>query len=498
LETSELADLATSIHASAVAAGYSVGRRRLALLVVLLAFMMELLDLTIVNIAMPSLAHDLHAGSAALQWIVAGYALSFSVLLISGGRLGDILGYRLVFVIGVIGFSLASLLCGSAQSAGMLAAARIAQGALAALMVPQVMSLLQVMYAPQERLAVLGLFGAVGGVATVAGPVVGGLLLDANLLGLGWRPIFLVNVPIGLLAALAGRALLPGGASSHPGRIDLPGNVLLAVALSLVLVPLLQGPAWHWPLWCVAALVAAPLLLVGFARYCVWRMAKDGSALVVPALFASRAFTLGNLTSAISSIVVTGYLFIWTLTIQQGLGFSVLRAAMAALPFALGAAASIGLLARALLPLLGRYLVTAGAALMAVGLAGAIWSIESIAAPGVLSLAPSQLLIGLGMGCAGAPITSIALSEVAVRYAGSASGVINAVRQFAGAVGIALCGGVFFALLHRAAPLDPVSHGFRAAFAWSAGAQIGAVVVMLLVSFALPDPPRRGLRPWPS
>jgi len=480
---------ASSAHA--VAAAYTPWRRRIALLVVLLAFMMELLDLTIVNIAMPSLSRGLHASDAALQWIVAGYALSFSVLLISGGRLGDIGGYRRMFVIGVAGFTLASLLCGASMSPAMLVGARIAQGAMAALMVPQVMALLQVMYPPHERIAVLGLFGAVGGVATVAGPVVGGLLIGANMMGLGWRPIFLVNVPIGLAAVAAGWMLLPAGGSTHPSRVDVAGNLLLAAALAMLVVPLMQGPSHGWPVWCVAAMLAALPLLAGFARYSVWRMARDGSALVVPALFASRAFVVGNLTTTLSAMVVTGYLFVWTLTIQQGLGYGVLLAAAAGVPFAAGAAASIGLLARRLLPLLGRYLVSLGAGLMAIGLAAAIATLWMVAHPGVLILAPSQLLVGFGMGCAGAPITSIALSEVPVRYAGSASGVINAVRQFAGAVGIALVGVVFFPLRHHFAPADPITHGFRAAFAWSTGGLIVVLLAMLLTSLALPDPPGR-------
>ena len=185
-----------SAHATAQA--FSPRRRMLAFAVVAMAFVLDLLDLTIVNVALPAIRDGLGAGAAALQWTVAGYALAFGVLLVTGGRLGDVFGYRRLFLIGVAAFTVASMLCGAAMTIGQLVAARALQGTAGALMVPQVMALMQVMYPPQERLRVFAVFGLLGGAASAMGPVAGGLLIEANLAGLGWRSVFLVNGPVGL------------------------------------------------------------------------------------------------------------------------------------------------------------------------------------------------------------------------------------------------------------------------------------------------------------
>jgi len=229
------------------AAALTPKRRQMALVVVAGAFMMDLIDLTIVNVALPSIQRDLSADTAQMQWMVAGYAVAFAILLITGGRLGDTHGYRRLFMIGMAGFTLTSLLCGLSVSGPMLVAARLAQGATAALMLPQVMSLIQVMYPPAERIVALSVFGVLGGVAAVLGPVIGGLLIEADLFGLGWRPIFLINGPLGLIGLYAAWRLLPPGRSPHGGGVDLTGTALVAATLLALMLPLLQGGRMHRP-----------------------------------------------------------------------------------------------------------------------------------------------------------------------------------------------------------------------------------------------------------
>ena len=213
------------------AANFTHRQRTIALTVVALAFVMDLLDSTIVNIAIPSIQNNLGASYATIQWLVAGYSLAFATLLITGGRMGDVFGYRKLFITGVSGFTLASLLSGAAWDSHILIVARLLQGSMAALMVPQVMSLMQVMYKPAERSSVNGLFGALGGMSAALGPIVGGLLIKANLFGLDWRPIFLINVPVGIFAVLAALKYLPEGKSPHPLKLDWVGTGIIVSAL---------------------------------------------------------------------------------------------------------------------------------------------------------------------------------------------------------------------------------------------------------------------------
>jgi MFS family permease len=224
----------TTLSAQEHAATFTNKKRTIALVIVALAFVMDLLDSTIVNIAIPSIKANLAASYSAIQWVVAGYSLAFALLLVTGGRMGDVYGYKKIFMIGVGGFTIASLLSGLSQGSGMLIAARLLQGSMAALMVPQVMSLMQVMYKPSERGPINGLFGGLGGLAASLGPVLGGLLIKVNAFNLDWRPIFLINVPIGIFGFLAAMRYLPDGKSSHPLKLDLIGTVIIIAAMLLL------------------------------------------------------------------------------------------------------------------------------------------------------------------------------------------------------------------------------------------------------------------------
>ena len=237
----------TAVSAQEHAASFSNRLRTIALVIVALAFVMDLLDTTIVNVAIPTIQASLHASYSAIQWIVAGYSLSFALLLVTGGRMGDVFGYKKLFMAGVAGFTVASLIDGVSVNSGMLIGARLLQGAFAALMVPQVMSLMQVMYKPEERGGINGLFGALGGLAASLGPIIGGLLIKWNVAGIDWRPLFLINIPVGLFAFAMGYKYLPDGKSPHPLKLDLVGTVIIMVIMLLIVYPLIQGRELGWP-----------------------------------------------------------------------------------------------------------------------------------------------------------------------------------------------------------------------------------------------------------
>lgn len=424
---------------------FSSRQRTIALIIVALAFVIDLLDNTIVNIAIPSIQINLGASYAAIQWLTAGYALAFAVLLITGGRLGDVVGYKKLFMTGVAGFTIASLLSGVAWDTNILIGARLLQGAMAALMVPQVMSLMQVMYKPKERGVVMGLFGALGGLAASLGPVIGGLLIQANIAGLDWRPIFLINIPIGLFAFFAAIKYLPNGKSPHPLKLDIFGTGLIIVALGLLLFPLIQGRELDWPAW---VFVMMAISLPVFALFWWWQVKKDkkdNSPLVIPSLFGIGSFRVGLFVNVVFEMIMLGFFFTYTIVLQIGLGYSVIEAALTGLPTAVGISFSIGFLAQKLTKLMGRYTMTLGAVIMAIGL-GAVVFVLGISGHDTQpwQFIPGLLLTGTGMGLVMGLMFSVTLKDVDTKHAGSASGTLNAVSQLGGAIGIALVGVIFF------------------------------------------------------
>lgn len=448
-------DLTQGSQASAVdhASNLSDRERKLAVAVVGLAFVMDLLDLTIVNIAIPTVQEGLGATYAAVQWTIAGYALGFATLLISGGRLGDIVGYKKLFLIGVSGFTIASLVCGIAPAPWVLIGGRIVQGGAAALMVPQVLSLVQVMYKPAQRTAVIGIFGALGGLAATIGPILGGFLIAWDIAGLDWRPIFLINIPVGIFALVAGWRYLPEGKSPHPLKLDVRGTILIMAALAMFIFPLIQGRELGWPWWSFAMLLASVPLFWAFASLQRKKAAADDSPLVVPSLFRVRTYNVGLSLTVVIQLILVGANLATTLTLQLGLGYSVIKAALTGLPIAVGISLAMGFLTPKLTPKLGRYVLTVGAALMAAGLA--------ITAVMILALKhdtePWHLIIGLflnglGMGLAMGLMFSVALKDVDTTHAGSASGTLNAFDQAGAAVAIALVGVIFFGVLSQQGP----------------------------------------------
>lgn len=449
-----------TLSATENAAGLSSKARLVALLTVAIAFVMDLVDATIVNIAIPTIQRDLGASDTAAQWMVSGYLTTFAILLVTGGRLGDILGYRTTFLLGIASFSVASLMCGIALSPEWLVASRFLQGAMAAIMLPQVMALVQVMYPPHERVSVLAVFGVIGGLSAVLGPILGGLIISADLFGLGWRPIFLINLPIGILALFVGARVLPRGRSHHRIRLDWSGTLFVGAALILLLFPLVEGRAFGWPAWMFVMIGLSPIVSWLAWRYFRARSAKGISPLVEPTLFNDRSFSLGVLLVLVFQIVGGGFFLTLTLMLQYGMGMGPLQAALMHIPFAVGATFSIGIVTRKLLPRVGPSLVRVGTGLYATGLLAIVASLWLLAGlPRIVCLELALLVSGLGMGLITGPATPIALSEVDTGHAGSASGVVKATQQVGGALGASLIGSIFFGTFVVTAP-DTAVNGF--------------------------------------
>ncbi|UNO42760.1 MFS transporter [Streptomyces sp. MST-110588] len=428
-------------------------RRWAALAVVLIASFMDAVDVTVVHMAIPHVQQDIGASSAQVQWITGGYALAFALGLITGGRLGDLFGRKRVFLLGVVGFTLTSLVCGVAGDAEMLLAGRVAQGATAALMVPQVLSIIHVTFPERERGKVFGLYGAVMSLGTIAGPLVSALLVQGDLFGLGWRPIFLVNLPLGIAGLIAGVLVISRSRAEHAARLDLVGVVLATIGLLALVLPLIQGRELGRPVWTYVSMAASVPVLALFVAWERRLLRRGSSPLVVLSLFARRSFAGGQGVQMMFGLASGVFFLAWTLYLQMGLGWSPLKAGLSGLPLSVAMMAGAGMSMQVLVPRFGRVVLQAGALLAAVGMllfaclaqhygnAIATWQ-------AIVPLIP----MGLGMGLIIAPLTDVILSEVPHEHAGSASGLTSTTVQLGQAVGVALSSVVFFARLGHGAP----------------------------------------------
>ncbi len=340
-------------------------KRGLAMGVLIFASFMDLLDATIVNVALPSIRSDLDASGAQLEWAVGGYLLAFAVLMITGGRLGDMFGRRRLFVTGVIGFTVGSALACVAPTIGVLLVARVVQGGFAAMMVPQVLSSLQALYAPRERAAMLGVIGAVSGMSAVIGPVLGGWLVSSDAFGIGWRSIFLINLPVGVVLVALALRWVPDTRSEHPLRLDPVGLVLVTTGLLGVVYALIEGRQQDWAAWILAVGAGGLLVLAAFVVQQVRRERTTGSALLPMRLFADRGFSAGLVTQGAFQGALAGFALVLTVYVQTGLGWSAVHAGLTLLPFSLGAFVGSGVS----VPLgmkLGKVVMVAGAVLQSV------------------------------------------------------------------------------------------------------------------------------------
>ncbi|MFI2362343.1 MFS transporter [Promicromonospora sp. NPDC019610] len=470
----------------------------LALGVLILGVSMALLDTTIVNVALPTIRVSLDASEGTLSWIISGYALAYGLALIPAGRVGDRVGHKWVFVVGLAGFTLASLWCGLAHGATELIVARVVQGLCGGIFFPAVTALIQLMFTGRTRGKAFAVMGAAIGFSTALGPIIGGLLIEAFGENEGWRSIFFVNLPFGVIAVVAAVMLLPrivvGGAARG---VDVVGLLLVSVALVAILVPLIEGEDAGWPWWTFACLAAGLLLLVAFAFWERRVAARSGSPLVPPHLFSHPAFSGGVILALVYFAAFTSIFFTISIFWQSGLGHSALASGLVSVPFAIGSIAGASQSER-LSHRLGRTVLVIGTGMVAVGLVS-VWLVLWLVPTGDLShwhLAGPLLIGGIGSGLFIAPNAQFIVATVDRDEAGAASGVIGTMQRIGSAAGIAVVGSVLFGSLTfppgRPTPeivADAFAHSATLAMATSAGL---SVVAFLLV-FVLPhrvEPPR--------
>ncbi|GAA4840510.1 MFS transporter [Kitasatospora terrestris] len=412
--------------------------------VVLAATFMTSLDVFVVNVALPSLQADLGAGPAAVQWVIAGFALALAVGLVTAARLGDRYGRRRTFELGLALFTFASAGCGLAPTAAALVGARVLQGLAAALMGPQVLTILRTAYSGAAQARAFAMYGLTMGVGAVFGQLIGGVLIRADLFGLDWRSCFLINLPIGLAALAAVRRCLPESRAPQPPGLDPVGVLLSTIGLTGLVLPLIQGREQGWPLWTFLLLIASAALLAGFVVH-QHRSGATGSPLVDTRLFRGRTFAVGMAAQLVFWLGQASFFLVLALHLQLGRGLDALGAGLVFTAIGLGYLLT-STTADRVFARLGHRAVTLGALLMAAGLGLLVLAVEAGGPTGsVWWLAPGLFVDGLGMGLVIAPLTSVVLAGVAPRLAGSAAGVLATVQQVAGALGVALIGLVHYA-----------------------------------------------------
>jgi EmrB/QacA subfamily drug resistance transporter len=463
--------------------------RWLAAAVLTAGALMDLIDVTIVNVALPTIRRDLNAGATQLEWVVSGYMLAFAASLIIAGSLGDKFGRKQVFLLGVAVFGAASLGAGLAGTTAELIAARVVQGAGAAAMAPQVLATFRVIFSGRERGRAFALYGAMAGVASAIGLVLGGVLTDANLFGWSWRAVFFVNVPVALGALLAGVRLIPETRDPQAGRPDLPAAAMLAASLVAIVYPLLEGRDLGWPAWTWTVMAAGVVAVAALAvRETVGRRARSGQAatgasgvapLLRPRLFRIRAFAAGLGLLVAWGAGMQGFFLTFALWLQAGEHFSPLKAGLTALAFSAGSFGG----APAALPLAlkyGRRVLVAGAVLMAGGAAGVLAVVSHVSPNGSgWPVVPGLVVAGAGLALLIIPLGNVVLAAVPAEAAGGASGLFSTAQQLGGAIGVALLGTIFFGWVTS-------GHSFAAAMSQSAPYAIGMFALCAVLSLLLP------------
>ena len=429
----------TVVEQAPAAAGRAEGPSRGALPVLLAGTFIALLDFFIVNVALPDMQRGLHAGPTAVQFVVAGYGLALAAGLITAGRLGDLFGRRRLYVTGLILFTVASAACGIAPTAGVLVAARVVQGASAALAMPQILGIINASYAGAARAKAYTAYGMTVGFGAVFGQLIGGVLIRLDVAGLGWRSIFLINVPIGLVAALLAPRLVPESRAPGAARLDLPGTALVSAGLVAIVLPLVEGQQQGWPAWTFGCLAASVPLLAGFALYQRRLAARGGSPLINLVLFRERAFSAGVVTNVVYQMMMASFFLILALYLQDGRGLSALASGLIFLPLGFGyfaaSAVSPKVAAR-----LGRQVLALGALIVA----GGYLLLALTAGDSTGWLIPGLVVAGTGMGFALTPMPAIVLAGVQPEHAAAASGVVSTAQQAGNAIGVAVLGVVFY------------------------------------------------------
>ncbi|MFD1535248.1 MFS transporter [Pseudonocardia aurantiaca] len=463
----------------------------IALLVVLFASFMDLLDATILTVAAPAIAAELHASQAQLQWMLAGYVLALGSGLITGGRIGDDYGRRRVFLVSLAAFAVASAACALATGPAMLIGTRVLQGLAGGLMVPQVFGIIRSSFDPAGMAKAFGAYGAVQGLAAVTGPLLGGFLVDADVFGLGWRSIFWVNVPIAAVALVLGSRVLPESTSRHRSALDVAGAVLSTLAVLLVLLPLVQGRDWGWPWWGFALMAAGVLLLVGFVVHERSVARRGGQPVLDPALLRVRSFSAGLLASVFFFGAIGAFFLTLSIYLQAGTGRTAWQTGLVMLPYAIGSIVTSGL-GVALAAKAGRALLISGSLTLAASQALLWFLVSDGRNPGYWMLALALFIGGLGLGLAAPILVNVVLAGIPGKDAGAAGGVLSTVNQIGGAAGIAVLGTIFFAALDSptggASPLHVFGNAFVAVIPLEIVLYLLAAALMLLL-------PRSGAAP---
>lgn len=422
-------------------------RRWVALAVLLIASFMNLIDVTIVNVAIPSMQQNLHADASQIEWVIAAYVLAFALGLLPFGRLGDIVGRTHMFLIGVAAFTAASFACGLAPSIEWLIAFRVIQGLAGAIMTPQVLAIATVTFPPEERGQSFSLFGLAAGLAAVAGPIIGGLLIGANLGGLDWRPIFLVNVPVGILALVLGWFIIPRP-PGHPGlKNDPVGIVLFAGAMVALVYPLIEGRDYGWPAWAWGLIALSVILLALFILWERGMAAANKPQLLNYSLITNPNFLMGAGITTIFASGVPAFFMVISILLQVGYNFTPIDSGLTNTPFSVGV-----LLISLVAGRFGSHYLRTRVAVSSVMLAGGIlWLHFIIAGLGDSvdhwTFLPPLLLAGLGLGLGFSALFQTVLAGIPPRDAGSASGALQAFQQVGGSIGVALVGEIFFSSL---------------------------------------------------
>ena len=463
--------------------GLAAGRHRWAALPVILAgTFMVVLDFFIINVAIPSMQRELRASSAAIQWVVAGYGLAYAAGLITAGRLGDIYGRRLVFAAGLALFTLASAGCALAPTPAFLVAGRVAQGMSAALLSPQVLSMLGIVYAGPDRARAFTAYGLTLGLAAVGGQLIGGLLMWADVAGLGWRTCFLINLPVGAGALLLTPRLIPELRPEASSRLDLVGAALVTLSMLAVVLPLVQGRELGWPAWTWQCLAASVPLLLVFGGYQRWLAARSGTPLIDLTLFRERAFTVGIVVVLVFWAGIASFFLVFALFLQVGNGLSPLVSGVIFTAVGTGFVTT-SMLATQLTRRLGRQALGVGALVLAAGLIALDETVAYVGTPGrIYLITPALLVDGAGMGMVMAPLTSTVLAGISPRQAGAASGVLTTAIQVGNAVGVAIIGIIFYGSLgaaQRAASAYP--RGFGASLIYLICLAIGVAILVQLL-----------------
>jgi EmrB/QacA subfamily drug resistance transporter len=452
--------------------------RWLAAVAMMIALLMDMIDVTIVNVALPTIRRDLGATAAQLEWTVSAYMLAFAAVLITAGSIGDLIGRKRLFLAGIAAFGVASLCAGLAQAPGELIAARIAQGAAAAMMTPQLLATFRAIFADKERGQAFGLYGAILGFASAIGLLLGGVLTNADLFGWSWRSIFFVNIPVALVSLVASARFVPETRERSARRPDFVGAVLLTAALVAIVYPLLEGRSLGWPAWTWLLLGGGVVALAVLGLVEERRQRARVAPLLRTRLFRVPAFAAGLGVQLAFAAGLQGFFLIFTIWVQAGQHYSPLRAGLTAIAFSVGGF----ILAPMAVPLAQRYgrlVLVAGAVLMAAGVAAVDVGAHHVGAgTSPWPLVPGLVIGGAGLALLLIPLVNVVLAAVPTEAAGGASGLFSTAQQLGGAIGIAAIGTVFFGYLGM--------HSFVSAFIHTAPFTVAAFLACAVLSCVLP------------